>query len=351
MAQTLTPVASSSIQYDISPVVEPPTTDFPYPESKRTSRTPSQDRAASDDSDITLANSIRSAADSHITASATRRTSAPAVERPVLADKRFETEVPQRVASRPVLDQGLRHSTGARPKNEDALQRRVSSSSDSSSGSESSAEENDKLHADLDRQRSNPARRDLAPRELNRTRLRPWHEQKRQRIDVGNEHFRTQGKIARDGRLNVKVSETANTGYLAKALGSTLKGHLHPHAKQAREDAEELKKQFDETKATTKIPRMNIVIMVIGSRGDVQPFLKIGRILQDKYGHRVRIATHPAFRKFVQDEIGLEFFSIGGDPSELMSFMVRNPGLIPSFETLTSARRLACAASSPGSSS
>jgi hypothetical protein len=48
----------------------------------------------------------------------------------------------------------------------------------------------------------------------------------------------------------------------------------------------------------------------------------------------VRIATHPAFRKFVEDDTGLEFFSVGGNPSELMAFMVKNPGLIPSMETI-----------------
>lgn len=252
-----------------------------------------------------------------------------------MADKRFGIERSRPVGSRPVFAQAQRHSTGARPSSESAF-RRASASSDSSSDTASSADEDHEPPVDLDRQGPRPERRDLTPRELNGARLRPWHENKRQRVNVGNEHFRGRGKVAKDGRLNVKLNETANTGYLAKALGNAIQGHLHPHAKRAKEDAEELRKQFDETKSITTIPRMNVVIMVIGSRGDIQPFLKIGRILQDEYGHRVRIATHPVFRKFVQDEIGLEFFSIGGDPSELMSFMVRNPGLIPSFETLTS---------------
>ncbi|KKY16163.1 putative udp- transferase [Diplodia seriata] len=76
--------------------------------------------------------------------------------------------------------------------------------------------------------------------------------------------------------------------------------------------------------------------MVIGSRGDIQPFLKIGKILKSEHGHRVRIATHPAFKDFVEKDSGLEFFSVGGDPSELMAFMVKNPGLIPSVETVKS---------------
>lgn len=56
--------------------------------------------------------------------------------------------------------------------------------------------------------------------------------------------------------------------------------------------------------------------------GDVQPFLVLGQGLQ-KHGHRVRIATHETFRKMVKTA-GLEFFPIGGDPAELMSYMVRS---------------------------
>ncbi|KAK5131698.1 hypothetical protein LTR08_000752 [Meristemomyces frigidus] len=66
--------------------------------------------------------------------------------------------------------------------------------------------------------------------------------------------------------------------------------------------------------------------------------MNIGSFLQDEYGHRVRIATHPEFRELVQDEIGLEFFSTGGVPSELMAFiMVKNPGLIPKLSTIREA--------------
>ncbi|KAI5921686.1 hypothetical protein F4810DRAFT_677383 [Camillea tinctor] len=78
--------------------------------------------------------------------------------------------------------------------------------------------------------------------------------------------------------------------------------------------------------------RLNIVIQVVGSRGDVQPFVALGNELQ-KDGHRVRLATHDAFAKFVVDS-GLEFYPIGGDPAELMAYMVKNPGLIPSMNSL-----------------
>jgi UDP:flavonoid glycosyltransferase YjiC (YdhE family) len=80
---------------------------------------------------------------------------------------------------------------------------------------------------------------------------------------------------------------------------------------------------------------MNVVIHVVGSRGDVQPFVALGQILKNTYGHRIRLATHPVFRSFVEEN-GLEFFSIGGDPAELMAFMVKNPGLMPGNDALKS---------------
>jgi UDP:flavonoid glycosyltransferase YjiC (YdhE family) len=77
---------------------------------------------------------------------------------------------------------------------------------------------------------------------------------------------------------------------------------------------------------------MNVVIQVVGSRGDVQPFIALGMELQ-RYGHRVRLATHDVFESFVQ-ESGVDFYPIGGDPKELMAYMVKNPGLIPSMKSL-----------------
>lgn len=73
--------------------------------------------------------------------------------------------------------------------------------------------------------------------------------------------------------------------------------------------------QYDQEPAWT-LP-LNIVIQVVGSRGDVQPFVALGNELQ-KSGHRVRIATHEVFETFVTSA-GLEFFPIGGDPAELMA--------------------------------
>ncbi|RTE79925.1 hypothetical protein BHE90_005567 [Fusarium euwallaceae] len=85
----------------------------------------------------------------------------------------------------------------------------------------------------------------------------------------------------------------------------------------------------------TPPPKLNVVVQIVGSRGDVQPFVALGKVLKDTYGHRVRIATHTTFQTFVEEN-GLEFFNIGGDPAELMAFMVKHPGLMPGFDAITS---------------
>ena len=177
-----------------------------------------------------------------------------------------------------------------------------------------------------------------------------------ERFSVGNDNYKTKGRVSkRDGRLNISLNETNDHGYLAHALGATLQHHFkQPH----HDDEEEMEptvpplregisikrpdlvaklsalSTHSSLKEATSRPRLNIVIMVIGSRGDIQPFLKLGKLLKEDHGHRVRIATHPAFKKFVEQDSGLDFFSVGGDPAELMAFMVKNPGLMPSVSTV-----------------
>ncbi|KAJ3486781.1 hypothetical protein NLG97_g6546 [Lecanicillium saksenae] len=78
--------------------------------------------------------------------------------------------------------------------------------------------------------------------------------------------------------------------------------------------------------------KLNVVIHCVGSRGDVQPFIALGSRLQMD-GHRVRLASHDLFSDASRAS-GLEFFPVGGDPADLMAYMVKNPGLIPSMRSL-----------------
>ncbi|XP_073389856.1 sterol 3-beta-glucosyltransferase UGT80A2 isoform X2 [Physcomitrium patens] len=85
------------------------------------------------------------------------------------------------------------------------------------------------------------------------------------------------------------------------------------------------------------VPPLKIVMLIVGTRGDVQPFVAIGKQLQE-YGHRVRLATHTNFRDFVKKE-GLEFYPLGGDPKVLAEYMVKNKGFLPSGPSEVSVQR------------
>ncbi|CAF4377004.1 unnamed protein product, partial [Adineta steineri] len=68
------------------------------------------------------------------------------------------------------------------------------------------------------------------------------------------------------------------------------------------------------------VPRLAIVMLIVGKA-----------LL--RYGHRVRLATHETFRSFVREQ-GLEFYPLGGNPADLMSFMVKNAGIVPSVSSI-----------------
>ncbi|XP_014560771.1 glycosyltransferase family 1 protein [Bipolaris victoriae FI3] len=108
--------------------------------------------------------------------------------------------------------------------------------------------------------------------------------------------------------------------------------HFDPTSKNDEEADLGLAGENLRMSAIAKVPALNIVIQIVGSRGDIQPFIALGTELK-RYGHRIRIATHDVFKHFVH-ESDLEFFPIGADPSELMAYMVKNPGIIPKFSTI-----------------
>lgn len=131
-----------------------------------------------------------------------------------------------------------------------------------------------------------------------------------------------------DGRVNIVINEKT------RRISSLLTPALRSQWKAAsKEPAAATSTTYEVPDFAKDTPPLNILIQIIGSRGDVQPFIALGKVLREKYNHRVRVATHPTFKSFVEDN-GLEFFSLSGDPSELMAFMVKNPGLIPGKESL-----------------
>ncbi len=149
-------------------------------------------------------------------------------------------------------------------------------------------------------------------------------------LDINQNGLNTGAKVASDGRVNIKINQ--HTNKLTNLLMPALRHQLDLAKRKPSEP--EIPEGLGEIDGLPP-PCMNIVIQIVGSRGDVQPFIALGQVLKKKYNHRVRIATHPVFKDFVTEN-GLEFFSIGGDPAELMAFMVKNPGLMPGMDSLKS---------------
>ncbi|KAK5231431.1 hypothetical protein LTR72_000612 [Exophiala xenobiotica] len=150
-------------------------------------------------------------------------------------------------------------------------------------------------------------------------------------LDISQNGFDTSAQISSNGRINIKINQRSKK--LTNLLIPALRHQLELQRQKASAEPQ-IPEGLGETDGLPP-PPLNIVIQIVGSRGDVQPFVALGQVLKNKYNHRVRIATHPTFKDFVTEN-GLEFFSIGGDPAELMAFMVKNPGLMPGMDSLKS---------------
>lgn len=294
-----------------SPLTSPPPTEFPYPAD-----TQGQSDCKVDGSETTLASPQIS--QDRVQLQPIRSASGATSHRPRFHAQKFATERPY---LGPPLDPELvvtRRATGT-PAHERGLWNDEESDTSSLSSSESESSDDEISPSPLGLRQLNSAKR------VERT-------NSSQKFRIGNEQFKSKGRVSRtDGRLKISVRETAQNGYLGKALDATIRHHLRSPPRDVKQDT---KPEKAAKHADLPPPKLNVLIAIIGSRGDIQPFIRIAQILRNKHGHRVRFATHPVFRKFVEDECGLEFFSLGGDPSELMAFMVKNPGLIPSIDTV-----------------
>ncbi|QDS68412.1 hypothetical protein FKW77_010779 [Venturia effusa] len=335
-------VNANPLRLSASPRHDPLHADLPYPLHHATTESPPGQCERSHSTGTTTLDSTSSTAvppsprAPSPTHSLNHASSAPdRIPRPTLPPK-AETEAtkPTPKHSRPLK----RGATSGRPIPSFRISSFTNGLPDNYDSDSSSSTSDDEWQSDA---RKRQKQEDKAAKEMTRRRRkqkRDW-DGPSSKFNIRNDQFHTKGRVSkRDGRLNISVNEASNKGYLAKALGTGLRRHFDTATKADSQDALEADKASvladDIIENEWNRPRLNIVVMVIGSRGDIQPFLKIGKVLQNDYGHRVRIATHPAFKEFVEKDSGLEFFSVGGDPSELMSFMVKNPGLIPSMDTV-----------------
>ena len=70
------------------------------------------------------------------------------------------------------------------------------------------------------------------------------------------------------------------------------------------------------------MPSKHFACLTIGSRGDVQPYIALGKGLQ-KEGHKVTIVTHEEYKEWVTG-FGIGHRTAGGDPTALMKLSVEN---------------------------
>lgn len=314
-------VNSNPLRVSVSPTFDAPHTEFPYPSLKATTDTPPRQYETSSSVGLTTLDSTSSTV-----LSPSPRAPSPTYSledasstlekgpRPVLPPK-AETEAtkPAPRTSRPLK----RGATSGRPNTGFRLPSFTHNSPDHPESDTSSSSSEDEWQSD-DRKRKKKEGQTAKEMERRRRKQKKGSVGPSSKFNIRNDEFHTKGRVSkRDGRLNISVNETANKGYLAKALGTGLRHHFTTSAKADDKDALEadsagaLADELIENERNR--PKLNIVVMVIGSRGDIQPFLKIGKVLKNDYGHRVRIATHPAFKDFVEKDSGLEFFSVGGE--------------------------------------
>jgi sterol 3beta-glucosyltransferase len=118
-----------------------------------------------------------------------------------------------------------------------------------------------------------------------------------------DEKAQSTGRINTFGQVAINFHQnTAHLRYWFDKLQNDAAACRPAQCARPRRGSTALVDEFvsEKTGTTPRKPRLNIAIHICGSRGDVQPFIPIAKLLQaPPHGHRVRICTHPAFKDFV----------------------------------------------------
>lgn len=128
----------------------------------------------------------------------------------------------------------------------------------------------------------------------------------------------------------------------AMALLQVLKGHLHALVEREGVELSTLGKRGEKGEevnsswSSLETPRHTFLVMVVGTRGDVEPLISLALQLKVE-NHEVYFATHVAYRENVVGA-GLSFLPLAGDPEILSGFAVKwsdsSTSLRESFEIL-----------------
>lgn len=138
-------------------------------------------------------------------------------------------------------------------------------------------------------------------------------------LDISQNGLDTGARIASDGRVNININQRS------RKLSNLLLPALRRQMELQKDAAEpEIPDGLGETDGLPP-PPMNIVIQIVGSRGDVQPFVALGLVLKAKYGHRVQ--CHPSHISTVRHRERSGVLQYRWRPGRTHGFYGQKPGV------------------------
>jgi hypothetical protein len=115
--------------------------------------------------------------------------------------------------------------------------------------------------------------------------------------EIHNEHYglKTTASVAEDGRVDIHINQLNRRSSQIFTPSLRQKFQDDQDTSPVSSSSPYIPTSLSGEPGSPPPSPLNVVIQVVGSRGDVQPFIALGKVLEEKYGHRVRLATHPTF--------------------------------------------------------
>src|SRR5690606_5345843 len=84
-----------------------------------------------------------------------------------------------------------------------------------------------------------------------------------------------------DGRVDININQ--KNSRLSELLGATLRNQAPIVEERGPSPPAYIPPTLGGAPGQTPPPRLNVVIQIVGSRGDVQPFVALGKVLKETY--------------------------------------------------------------------